>query len=240
VRLVRERAGHAFDPEMAACLTDDAKRILALDAHASLWDETLACEPDPRLLLEGEALERGLAAMGNFADLISPYLAGHSAGVADLAAAAARRCRIDEAGVVAVRHAALVHDLGRVAVPPRIWQKPGPLSADEWEQVRLHPYHTERVLSRSDFLAALAPVAGAHHERLDGSGYHRATTGAGLAFPARLLAPDQASRPRARDLRQDRRSPHGENSRFPVRLLARSVLLGSTARRAGSKRRRTG
>jgi HD-GYP domain-containing protein (c-di-GMP phosphodiesterase class II) len=188
VHLVRERAGHAFDPEMAACLTDDAERILALDAHASVWDETLACEPHPPRLLEGEALERGLAAVGNFADLISPYLAGHSAGVADLAAAAAPRCRIDEAGIVAVRHAALVHDLGRVAVSPRIWQKPGPLSADEWEQVRLHPYHTERVLSRSEFLAALAPVAGAHHERLDGSGYHRATTGAGLALLARLLA----------------------------------------------------
>ena len=124
-------------------------------------------------MLEGEALDRGLAAMGNFADLISPYLAGHSAGVAELAAAAARRCRIDDAGVVALRRAALVHDLGRVAVHPRIWQKPGPLTADELEQVRLHPYHSERVLARSEFLAALAPVAGAHHERLDGSGYHR-------------------------------------------------------------------
>ena len=99
VRLVRERAGHAFDPEVAACLAGDAERILALDAHASVWEETLACEPHPPLMLEGEALDRALAAMGNFADLISPYLAGHSAGVAELAAAAARRCRIDEAGV---------------------------------------------------------------------------------------------------------------------------------------------
>ncbi len=55
----------------------------------------------------------------------------------------------------------------------RIWQKHGPLNADEWEQVRLHPYYTERVLARSEFLASLAHVAGAHHERLDGSGYHR-------------------------------------------------------------------
>jgi HD-GYP domain-containing protein (c-di-GMP phosphodiesterase class II) len=188
VRLVRERAGHAFDPEVAACLIDDAERILALDAQASVWEETLACEPLPPLLLERDALDRGLAAMGNFADLISPYLAGHSAGVAELAAAAARRCRIDEAGVVALRRAALVHDLGRVAVHPRIWQRPGPLTADEWEQVRLHPYRTERVLSRSRFLSALAPIAGAHHERLDGSGYHRAAAGAQLAFPARLLA----------------------------------------------------
>ena len=62
------------------------RRILALEPEASVWEEALACEPRPRLLLEGEALDRGLAAMGNFADLISPYLAGHSTGVAELAA----------------------------------------------------------------------------------------------------------------------------------------------------------
>ena len=55
-------------------------------------------------------------------------------------------------------------------------------------QVRLHPYQTERVLSRSPFLSALAPVAAAHHERLDGSGYHRGAVGPELDFPARLLA----------------------------------------------------
>jgi HD-GYP domain-containing protein (c-di-GMP phosphodiesterase class II) len=126
--------------------------------------------------------------MGAFADLISPYLAGHSAGVAELASAAAERCRLDEAAAIAVRRAALVHDLGRVAVGARTWQKSQPLTADEWEQVRLHPYHTERVLSRSPFLFALAPIAGAHHERLDASGYHRGSAGAALSMPARLLA----------------------------------------------------
>ena len=139
-------------------------------------------------MLSGEGLDRALAAMGNFADLISPYLAGHSAGVAELASAAAQRCRIDAADTTTLRRAALVHDLGRVAIGARIWQKPGPLNADEWEQVRLHPYHTERVLSRSPFLSALAPVAGAHHERLDGSGYHRGASGAELPLVARVLA----------------------------------------------------
>ncbi len=81
-----------------------------------------------------------------------------------------------------------MHDLGRVAVSARIWQKPGPLTADEWERVRLHPYHTERVLGRSPFLAVLAPVAGAHHERLDGAGYHRGSRSAAIAPPGRLLA----------------------------------------------------
>ena len=75
-----------------------------------------------------------------------------------------------------------------MAVAARVWHKPGPLTADELEQVRLHPYHSERVLARSEFLLALAPVAGAHHERLDGSGYHRAAAGAELDPAARLLA----------------------------------------------------
>jgi HD-GYP domain-containing protein (c-di-GMP phosphodiesterase class II) len=223
VRLVRERAGHAFDPEVAACVVEDAERILALDAHASVWEETLACEPDPPMLLEGEALDRGLAAMGNFADLISPYLAGHSAGVALLATAAGQRCGVDAADATTLRRAALVHDLGRVAIGARIWQKPEPLNADEWEQVRLHPYHTERVLSRSSFLAALAPVAGAHHERLDGSGYHRGAAGAELALPARLLAAADAyhamTEPR----------PHRE----PIAPDRAAVILGEEAMAGG-------
>jgi HD-GYP domain-containing protein (c-di-GMP phosphodiesterase class II) len=188
VRLARDRAGHAFDPEVAGCLTDHAREILAWDQHGSVWEETLAYEPRPPLFLEGEAMDRALVAMGNFADLISPFLGGHSAAVAGLAQAAAQRCGMDEPDVAALRQAAQVHDLGRVAVPARIWQKPGPLNADEWEKVRLHSYYTERVLARSDFLAAFAPVAGAHHERLDGSGYHRGSLGAELTLPARMLA----------------------------------------------------
>ena len=187
-RVVGERAGHAFDPDLAAVFRDDAAAILALDTAVSTWEETLAVEPRPWLTLEGEAIERALAAMGDFSDLASPYLLGHSGGVAELAAAAAERCRLGPAEAVLVRRAALVHDLGRVAVPVRIWQKEGPLTTDEWERVRLHPYYTERVLTNSSFLSELAPVASSHHERLDGSGYHRGLSAAMLATPARLLA----------------------------------------------------
>jgi DNA-binding CsgD family transcriptional regulator len=192
--VIRERAGAAFDPEIAGCFADNAAEILTPDREGSAWEEMLACEPYPRLSLQGDAIDRALAAMGAFADLVSPSFVGHSAAVADLAEAAAERCRlgVPERGVI--RRAALVHDLGRVAVHARAWNRPGPLSADEWEQVRLHPYYTERVLSRSRFLAALAPIAGAHHERLDGSGYHRAATGAVLTPGARLLAAADAYR----------------------------------------------
>ena len=89
-----------------------AEEILALDPEASAWDEVLACEPEPRLTLEGEAIDRALSAMGGFADLISPYLSGHSAGVAELAAAAAKRCRLDATRATAVRRAARGPSLG--------------------------------------------------------------------------------------------------------------------------------
>ena len=187
-RVVGERAGHAFDPLIARCLADNAAQILTADADASAWDTVLAGEPQPRLTLERDAIDRALAAMGDFADLMSPYLVGHSAGVAELATTAGARCGFKPDELVSLRRAALVHDVGRVAVPARIWQKPGPLTPDEWERVRLHAYQTERVLSHSPFLAALATVAGAHHERLDGSGYHRGAGGAALPPPRRVLA----------------------------------------------------
>ncbi|MGH3863625.1 HD domain-containing phosphohydrolase [Actinokineospora sp.] len=187
-RVVRSRAGGAFDPDVAEPFADHAAEILAFDPHASLWSATLACEPPPNLVLEGEGVDRALGAIGDFADLVSPYLVGHSAGVAGLAALAGHRCGLGAAEVVALRRAALVHDVGRVAVPARIWQHPGPLSPDDWERVRLHAYHTERILSRSPFLASLIPIAALHHERLDGSGYHRGSTAAALGMPARVLA----------------------------------------------------
>jgi HD-GYP domain-containing protein (c-di-GMP phosphodiesterase class II) len=188
VRIVGERAGGAFDPAIVATLAENADEILAPMTAPSLWSEALDAEPEPRLTLEDGSIDRALHAMGEFADLVSPFFVGHSAGVAELAEAAARCCRLDAVDVTTVRRAALVHDVGRVAIPAGIWLKPGRLTADEWERVRLHAYHTERVLTRSPFLATLAPVATTHHERLDGSGYHRGATAVALGVPARLLA----------------------------------------------------
>ena len=187
-QLAGERAGRALDPAVAGCVAVEGSELLDFADGSSVWEETLAAEPRPWLTLTGEQVDRALAAMGRFADLACPYHSGHSGGVAELAAAAAARCGMDAAGVRTVRRAGLVHDLGRVAVGAGVWGKPGPLSADEWEQVRLHPYRTERVLSRSRYLAALAPVACAHHERLDRSGYHRGLPAAEQTMPARLLA----------------------------------------------------
>jgi HD-GYP domain-containing protein (c-di-GMP phosphodiesterase class II) len=187
-RVIRERAGSAFDPAVAAPITERPDDLAVLDADESAWEETLAAEPGGHLTLDGAAIDDAMAAMGAFADIASPYLIGHSGGVAELAAQAAIRCRFEPDRVTDIKRAAFVHDLGRVAVPVRIWQKPGPLTQDEWERVRLHAYHSERILCRSPFLAELARVATSHHERLDGSGYHRGAVAAGLGPSARILA----------------------------------------------------
>jgi HD-GYP domain-containing protein (c-di-GMP phosphodiesterase class II) len=81
-----------------------------------------------------------------------------------------------------------VHDLGRVAVSSAVWGKPGPLTRGEWEQVRMHSYQTERLLSRIKGFSDLAAVAASDHERLDGSGYHRGMSAPQLSVPARALA----------------------------------------------------
>jgi DNA-binding CsgD family transcriptional regulator len=73
-------------------------------------------------------------------------------------------------------------------VSSAVWDRPGPLGPGDWERVRLHGYWTDRILQRCPSLAAMAPIAAGHHERCDGSGYHRAVRGADLPFPARLLA----------------------------------------------------
>lgn len=189
VTTIRERAGHAFDPRIANLFADEAAHILgAADASQSVWEAALSAEPQPWLTLGGEDLDRAVAAMGDFADLVAPSLSGHSNGVAALARATGEVCGLGPAETTRIGRAGHIHDVGRTAVLPRIWQKPGPLTADEWEKVRLHPYHTERLLDRSPFLASLAEVACAHHERLDGSGYHRGETAMTLTPPARLLA----------------------------------------------------
>ena len=121
--VVRARGGGAFDPAIATVFADQADELFALADTESAWDETLAAEPEPRWVLEGTSIDAALEAMGDFADLVSPYLVGHSRGVAALAAAAAEGHGFSAADVIAIRRSANVHDIGRVAVSAHAWQK---------------------------------------------------------------------------------------------------------------------
>src|SRR5205085_1650328 len=94
--------------------------------------------------------------------------------------------------VTTLRRAAHVHDLGNVSVPDRVWSKSGALNPSEWARVHLHPYHSQRILTVSPVLRASGELAGLHHERIDGSGYHRALPAAALPLSGRLLAAAEA------------------------------------------------
>ncbi|MGH8984514.1 MAG: HD domain-containing phosphohydrolase [Acidimicrobiia bacterium] len=181
------RRGHGYDPAV----------VDAFVAHGERWPAemgddpcaaVLDAEPAPVLTVEPDGLDGALAAVADFADLKSPFFRAHSTGVADLAAAAARAAGLSGAEATTLGRAALVHDVGRVGVPSGIWDRPGPLSAEQWERVRLHPYLSERVLGRCALLAPFADLAALHHERADGSGYHRGASGDQLPLGARLVA----------------------------------------------------
>jgi HD-GYP domain-containing protein (c-di-GMP phosphodiesterase class II)/DNA-binding CsgD family transcriptional regulator len=182
------RAGGQLDPELVAVVLSSPEAVTEALATRDPLSRALELEPVPRARFAGEALDGLAEAFADLADLKSRFTIGHSRGVADLAAGAGRLAGLTEDECVRLRRAGLVHDLGRTSVSSSIWERPGPLSAGEQDQVRLHPYWSERVLLRAPALAELAPLAGAHHERLDGSGYHRGAPAAGLSRPARLLA----------------------------------------------------
>jgi HD-GYP domain-containing protein (c-di-GMP phosphodiesterase class II) len=188
IATVKKRRGKAYDPNMASAFIAGASELMAdLDAQAS-WDAVLALEPAPHVRLTEAQFDEACLAIADFADIKSPFTFGHSRAVAALAVAAGRCCGLPESDLTTLRRAALLHDIGQVAVSSGILAKPGPLTDIEREKVRLHPYHAERILARPAALARLANVTARHHERLDGSGYHRGARGDGLSPLAKILA----------------------------------------------------
>jgi HD-GYP domain-containing protein (c-di-GMP phosphodiesterase class II) len=173
VAMATKRSGSAFDPAVVEVFCADPGGILAVIGRPSLWEDLLAGEPEPHRVIGEEGLIEAGRVMGDFADQKSAFFAGHTAQVAGLAVSAARRLGLTPARQRTLRFAALARDLGRAAISTAIWDKPSRLTDAEWESVRLHSYYTERMLLKVPALAEAAQLAGAHHERCDGSGYHR-------------------------------------------------------------------
>jgi putative nucleotidyltransferase with HDIG domain len=188
VEMARRRAGGWFDPAVAATFERVGPALLRWLAGADVWTEVLAAEPLPARRIPPSRLDEVAGVFADMVDLLTPFTLGHSAGVAELAGAAAGHLGLPDGDVALVRRAALLHDLGRVAVSSQVWERPGALTAAQREQVRLHPYHSERILARSAVLQPLARIAGMHHERQDGSGYHHGASGAQVPVEGRLLA----------------------------------------------------
>jgi len=183
--------GKLFDPQMIDVFLDVARNPSLWDtlAQEDLWQVVLDLEPDsPYREMNETRLDDVAFAVADFVDLKTPLTVGHSRESARIAESLARRMGLAPSEITHIRRAALVHDLGLVALPGNILRKQGPLSAADTEKLRLHPYYTERVLSRVPALSAVAAIAGKHHERLNGSGYHRGLSGNELPLSACILA----------------------------------------------------
>ena len=160
--------------------------------HARAWldeiDDDAAPPPAPDFL----PVSVPLTLVADMIELKLPWLAGYSRRVALLAQQAAQLAGLPEAQQRSLARAALLHGIGRAAVPNAVWQRPGKLRSADWEAVRLVPYWTARAGSRIDGLGPDAQLASQVYERLDGSGYFRSLDGDTLGMPQRLLAASAA------------------------------------------------
>jgi putative nucleotidyltransferase with HDIG domain len=185
--MARKRSGGWFDPglvdTLGACLRDVAFWESLADADVAEW------EPDDRVLHADDARLNDIAvAFAGVIDAKSPWTYQHSDRASMIAASVATMLGVDEAAVRNLRRAALLHDIGKLAVSNRILDKAGALNATEAAIVREHPLVTAQILERVPGFRRLVPLASAHHERLDGRGYPRGLTADALDLPMRVLA----------------------------------------------------
>jgi HD-GYP domain-containing protein (c-di-GMP phosphodiesterase class II) len=186
--VARARRGKHFAPDVVDSFCEIAPEVLSAVADRSDMRDVVEREPYLQRQLSAAELDEALGVLADFTDLRSAYRAGHSRGVADVAAEAARMMGLPPSDVSAARRAGSVHDIGLHGVPVTILDKAGPMSTTDWERVRLSSYYTERALAWPTSLARIGAIAGLAHERMDGSGYHRGLTGPAVPKTGRVLA----------------------------------------------------
>jgi HD-GYP domain-containing protein (c-di-GMP phosphodiesterase class II) len=189
---VRRGSGGVFDPAVVGALEELGvdEEFWADVAGPRIRERVLEMEPESSLIaVRDDGIDDIALAFADFIDLKSGYAASHSRRVAGVAEQVARLVGCAEEAVVQIRRAALMHDLGVLAVPSFSLEKAEErLAETEMEQYRLHPYHGERILRRVPVLAPLAEMVGNHHERVDGSGYFRGLRGEHISLGARVIA----------------------------------------------------
>ena len=169
----RDRRDQTYDAELADLFIAHGSSWFERLDEMDPWNAVLDREPEPHRTLEGAELDEALLVAADFIDLKSPYRAGHSRRCVQLASDAARLLGSTDGDIATLHRAALLHELGTTAIPNSILDKLGPLTRAEFDRVQLHPMLTEQMLGRSPALAVLNPIAAAHHEKADGSGYHK-------------------------------------------------------------------
>jgi HD-GYP domain-containing protein (c-di-GMP phosphodiesterase class II) len=192
-KLVEKRADGPYERALVEVFLAHAEPLFAgLDGPVDR-EAILALEPEPHALLDEAACEEAYLAIADMIDMRMPFTFGHSRAVASLADAACKRLRLPATDVRAARWAAYAHDLGELTVPVSTWMRPAALTERETDAAHLHPYHSERALAAlggdGKFVATLVQR---HHERLDGSGYHRNCRSPDLSPAARVLAAAEA------------------------------------------------
>lgn len=120
-------------------------------------------------------------------DARDPYTAGHSERVSRFAVAIGEEIELDEDQLETLRLGALLHDIGKIGVPDEVLQKPGVLSAAEFESIKTHPVAGARILRSIPFLAPHIPIVELHHERPDGLGYPYGLRGDEIPLAARIV-----------------------------------------------------
>ena len=192
VRVARARRRKALDPDVVDAFARLGEREAFWRGleQESIWRVVREMEPhsDTRWLAP-QQLDDAACAFADFTDLKSFYSAGHSRRVAAVAGRMAQEMDLPPAEVDAIRRAALVHDIGLVAVPSFVLHKPDDRLTDaERESLRLHPYHAERILSYVPAFAPIVPIVAAHHEQPDGGGFLRGLRGNQIPAGAAVLA----------------------------------------------------
>lgn len=166
----------------------DAKESAVLSARR-LADRVALALGSVHLFDRLEALSAGtIRAFARTIDANSPWTAGHSERVTHLAIAIGRQLQLDEAQLGQLYRGGLLHDIGKVAVPPEVLDKPGRLTPEERVIVERHPGVGYDILSPIPGFTDVLPIVRSHHERIDGTGYPDRLAGDAIPYLARVLA----------------------------------------------------
>jgi len=186
--MLRRRRGRAYDPAVAEAFHRHAWAILAGIEDESLWDLVIDADPTPSEPLTADRLSVALECCAQFADIKCWFTRDHSPAVSRLARTAAASLGFDAGQVESIAAAGLIQELGKTGVPNGILESLRALTHSQWDTLRLNTYLTQRILGRCHGLEAVSALAAGHHERLDGSGYHRGLSGDRISTGARILA----------------------------------------------------
>lgn len=189
IKVISERGGTWFDPEIV-------RVVRSLEPDKSLWERVgsknareyvMQMEPGVAISASPERIDSICHAFAEVIDAKSHYTYSHSLGVASAAVEIAEGLALAPQTITMVRRAALLHDIGKLAVSNAILEKPGKLDDLEWQSMKMHPAYTRVILRMISGFDHLAFIAGAHHERLDGKGYPEGLTADQLPLTARIL-----------------------------------------------------